>query len=648
MIQLQGISKQYGSKVLLEGSDAFIGARSRVALIGANGAGKSTLIRIILGQEESDSGQVVRSRNIRFGHLAQEVPRYQSGTVLSEVMKLDPRIHELQQRKHVLEESFSEGKEDPKAFDEYGEILTELERFDESRVLARAKEILMGMGFREKDFSRPLTEFSGGWLMRVAFSRVLLSEPDLLLLDEPTNHLDLESLIWLEGFLKNYPGAILVISHDTAFLNSLVDEVLEIDQRKIYQYRGNLAACSTQKAERLMHLKAQYENQQTKIEHLQEFIDKNRAKASKATQAQSRIKQIERMEKIELPEDRSTIRFKFPPAPPSGKEVISLKGVDMHFTDKKIFDDLNWTLQRGTRLAITGVNGAGKTTLLRLLSGTLDPHGGEVKLGHGVQVGYYAQHQSETLDFSKTILDELQDTAPHLPVSQVRGIAGAFLFSGDAVEKKCSVLSGGEKARVALAKLLLAPSNFLILDEPTNHLDKDSREVLLEALKNYAGTVCLVSHDRDFIGPLVTSVLEVKPGATPQQPSEAIQLLGSYDDYLRKKLEEVAAQKGDRNLAPKAQKASKNTSTPLPPTPSTEEKPRRDDNRERRIKEKKQAKIEQDILTLEKEKQEIDLAFIQQSGSFTPGESQRLTKRRGELDRALAEKEKEWEETFVE
>lgn len=547
MIHLQNISKQYGAKVLFEGADATIGAKSRVALIGPNGAGKSTLIRIVLDLESPDSGAVVKGKYLSIGHLAQEVPKFHGGTVLDEVLRMDGRRKDLVKERTEFEAYFAEAHPDQRPEEEelklerYGRVLEELEALDEYRLESRAQEILLGVGFKKTDFQRALTELSGGWLMRVALARILLMEPDLLLLDEPTNHLDLESLLWLEEYLQNFRGAMLIVSHDAAFLNRIVREVLEIDQKKLWVYRGNLEAFAIQKSERLEVLKAQYAGQQAKIAEVEKFVSRFGAKATKARQAQSKLKQLEKMERIELPDERSTVRFRFPPAPHSGKEVVTLKGASVQYGAKTVFRDVHWVLRRGTRVAIVGVNGAGKTTLLKLLSGTLNATAGEARLGHEVKVGYYAQIQAESLDMRKTILEELEQVAPEMPMSQVRAIAGAFLFTGDAVEKRCGVLSGGEKARVALAKLLLSPSNFLILDEPTNHLDSDSREVLLEALEDYQGTLVVVSHDREFISPLADSVLEIIP--SPEgKGSEVRELLGGYEDYLERKVREVKAQ----------------------------------------------------------------------------------------------------------
>ncbi|MEZ0391452.1 MAG: ABC-F family ATP-binding cassette domain-containing protein, partial [Pseudobdellovibrionaceae bacterium] len=498
MLHIQGLSKQFGSKILFENANAHIGHRSRVALIGPNGAGKSTLIKMVMGFESPDSGEISRARHLTIGYLPQEVPKMSGRTILEETLRMDGRREDLLKTKEELEKAFSQ-KSDENDLERYGRILEELENLDEYRIESRAKAILGGMGFRSADFDRKLTEFSGGWLMRVALSRLLLMDPDLLLLDEPTNHLDLESLLWLEEFLKRNRGALLVISHDTGFLNKLVTEVLEIDQKHLWNYSGNLESYVIQKEERLKVLKAQYAGQQAKIAEIEAFVSRFGAKATKARQAQSRLKQLEKMDLIELPEDRATVRFRFPPAPHSGKDVVTVENAAVRFGEKLIFKNLNWLIRKGTRTAIVGVNGAGKTTLLKLLSQSLSPSEGSVKLGHEVKVGYYSQMQAETLNLKNTISEELESTAPDLPISQVRAIAGAFLFQGDSVHKKCGVLSGGEKARVALAKLLLSPSNFLILDEPTNHLDIEMSEWLENYLQNEALSILLVTHDRYFL-----------------------------------------------------------------------------------------------------------------------------------------------------
>jgi ATP-binding cassette subfamily F protein 3 len=633
VIHIQGISKQYGSKVLFENAEAHLDHRSRVALIGPNGAGKSTLIRILLGQEPADSGTVTRASHLAIGHLAQEVPKFSGRSVLAEVMRMDGRREELIEAKRELEESFTQSVENEAGLERYGRILEELELLDEYRLEARAKEILTGMGFKLDQLDRPLTQFSGGWLMRVALSRILLMDPDLLLLDEPTNHLDLESLLWLEEFLRSFRGAMLLISHDTAFLNRIVREVLEIDQKKLWFYRGNLDAYAEQKQERLAVLKAQYEGQQSKVAEIERFVARFGAKATKARQAQSRLKQLEKMDLIELPEDRSNVRFRFPPAPHSGKEVITVRDASVQYGEKVVFRDLNWVVRRGSRVAIVGVNGAGKTTLLKLLSGQMAPTGGEAKLGHEVKVGYYAQLQAESLNLNRTILQELESTAPEMPVSQVRAIAGAFLFTGDAVGKKCAVLSGGEKARVALAKLLLSPSNLLILDEPTNHLDVESRGVLLEALQDYEGTLCLVSHDRSFVSPLVDSVLEIIPQGSSTQGSQVVQLLGGYEDYLEKKLKEAA--QAASPPASKKKVEDESNEAPSRTGPS---------NNQKKAWEKECIRLEGEIAQLEKRQSELHLILADPKTYEDKNRSLPLMEEQRLLEKNLGEKLSRWEE----
>ncbi|MGZ3709041.1 MAG: ABC-F family ATP-binding cassette domain-containing protein, partial [Bdellovibrionota bacterium] len=506
----------------------------------------------------------------------------------------------------------------------YGRILEEWEDMDESRLEARAKEILTGMGFKLTDFGRALTEFSGGWLMRVALSRILLLEPDLLLLDEPTNHLDLESLLWLEEFLQNYRGAMLLVSHDSAFLNRMVTEVVEIDQKRLWTYRGNLDSYAEQKEERLKVLRAQYAGQQAKIAEIEAFVARFGAKATKARQAQSRLKQLDKMERIELDESRETVRFRFPPAPHSGREVVTVRGADFAYEPgKPVLRKMDWVIQRGSRVAIVGVNGAGKTTLLKLLSGSMAPTTGFLKHGHEVKLGYYAQHQAESLDMKKTILQELESTAPELPVSRIRGIAGAFLFSGDAVEKRCGVLSGGEKARVALAKLLLSPSNFLILDEPTNHLDVESRGVLLEGLQDYEGTMVLVSHDREFMGPLVDAVLEIRDG-------QVHQLVGDYESYLKMKTREIA-----QTVKPRQAKVA------TPETPATARTG--PSNNQRKSWERERDKLEAEITKLERQQSELHAKLANQATYDDQEQLKKLLEDQRGIEHQMSEKLSRWE-----
>jgi ATP-binding cassette subfamily F protein 3 len=533
MLQIKNLGKHFGSKTLFEDANVSLGEKAKVALIGPNGSGKSTLIKLILGQEHAEEGSIQQAKNIRIGHLAQELPKFENRTLRNEVMRLDGRREEILQSKAELEIQLSTDSSDA-VLSQYARVLEEFELFDEYRLPSRAEQIMLGVGFKPTDFDRNLSEFSGGWLMRAALARVLLLGPDLLILDEPTNHLDLESLLWLEEFLRHYPGSILLVSHDRAFVNRLVESVLEIDQHRIQTYHGNLDAYVIQKEERLKVLEAARAGQEAKIAEMRRFVERFGAKATKARQAQSRMKQIEKIEAqmTDLPEHRDQVEFSFPPCPQSGKEVITLKGAGLSYGEKRIFENFDWILARGSRVGIVGVNGAGKTTLLKTLALQLKLTKGSIKLGHQVQIGYYSQLQAESLDLDRTILEELEVTAPNLTLAQVRGVAGAFLFTGDDVFKRIKVLSGGEKARVALAKLLLTPNNFLLLDEPTNHLDAESRGVLLQALMDYEGTLCLVSHDRDFVAPLVDQLLEMKDGTV-------IPLVQNYEEYLAQKIAEA-------------------------------------------------------------------------------------------------------------
>lgn len=643
MLQIKGLAKQYGSKLLFENAECYVGEKSRIALIGPNGAGKSTLIKMILGIEAMDEGTISKSPNTRIGHLAQELPKFEDRTVIEEVMRLDGRREEVLLQKAILEKKMAEEGDQvqPQVLQAYSRVLEELDGLDEYRLPSRAEQILQGMGFLEKDFHRSLNEFSGGWLMRIALSRVLLLQPDLLILDEPTNHLDLETILWLEEFLRTYPGAILMVSHDRQFLNKLVNEVWEIDQKKINVYSGNLDSFVVQKEERLKVLEAQYEGQQQKIADIKAFVDRFGAKASKARQAQSRLKALEKMELIEMPEDRSSVQFRFPPCPPSGKEVVTLKGAGLTYSantalEKKVFSKFDWILQRGSFVAIVGANGAGKTTLLKTLAsvlpGSIPLTEGSIKLGHEVKVGYYSQLQAESLNLNHTILKELELTAPQMEIAQVRAIAGAFLFTGDDVYKKIKVLSGGEKARVALAKLLLTPNNFLLLDEPTNHLDADSREVLLQALLNYQGTLVLVSHDRDFVAPLADRLLEIKQGSV-------IPLVCNYEEYLEMKTKEAR----ERISAPQVNKKASSSAGSVTQSNPSSGAPKISNN-QKRAWENEFKKLESEISQLELRQSQLNERISSEDFSNRMAELNTLIQEQSENATSLNSKLNRWEE----
>jgi ATP-binding cassette subfamily F protein 3 len=630
MLQIRGLGKSFGSKVLFEDADVFLGEKQKVALIGPNGSGKSTLIKLILGQDHSEQGEIQKGRHVRIGHLAQELPKFENRTLREEVMRLDGRREEILKAKAELEELLTTDASEV-VLSQYARILEEFELFDEYRLPSRAEQIMEGVGFQPKDYDRNLSEFSGGWLMRAALARVLLLGPDLLVLDEPTNHLDLESLLWLEEFLRSYPGSLLLVSHDRAFVNRLVESVWEIDQHKINVYSGNLDAYVVQKEERLKVLEAARAGQEAKIAEMRAFVDRFGAKATKARQAQSRMKQIEKIEATmtDLPEERQNVNFSFPSCPPSGKEVITFKKGAVRFPDKTIFQNLDWILPRGARVAIVGVNGAGKTTLLKILAHQLRLTEGSIKLGHQVQIGYYSQMQAESLDLERTILEELENTAPQLTLAQVRGVAGAFLFTGESVYKRIKVLSGGEKARVALAKLLLTPHNFLLLDEPTNHLDAESRGVLLQALTEYEGTLCLVSHDRDFVAPLVDQLLEMNGG-------EVIPLIQTYEEYLAKKIQETRDR--IKSGTSSSQKPEKKENT------ETSKKSDKPSNNQIRNWNKEFATLEGEILKLEEKLGTLNHQLSTEDFSSNPSELRKLIDEQSEKQLQLDQKLARWEE----
>lgn len=519
MLTLSQVSKAYAGRVLFDDASLQVNRGDRIGLVGPNGAGKSTLFSLILGSESPDSGRVTMERTATMGFLRQETATTGDETILELATTITPRMGEVHEiiRRH-------RGKDEDAP--EYHEALEAFADADGWQLEARAKSILKGLAFRETDFDRPARELSGGWVMRAHLARLLVQEPDLLLLDEPTNHLDLESLEWFQNYLRNWRGAILVISHDRAFLNSLVQHIIEISRSRISRYRGNWDDYVREKAARDEQHLAAYKNQQKEIAALQEFADRFRAKASKAAQAQSKLKQIDRMERIEAPEaEEKKVHFKFPQPQRCGQRVISLRHVAHAYGSLQVYSDLNFEAERGQRTVLVGPNGAGKSTLLKLLAGVLPIQQGERDLGYQVEPGYFAQHRGEMLDPKNTVLQEAM-TSCTLETT-TRTLLGAFLFRGDDVFKPVSVLSGGEKTRLALAKMLLAPPNLLLMDEPTTHLDIGSIDALVTALSQYEGTLIFISHDVYFIRALATSVLHISAGKlTPYA--------GNYDYYLTK------------------------------------------------------------------------------------------------------------------
>jgi len=518
MLTISQVTKAFGGRTLFEDASLQVNRGDRVGLVGPNGAGKSTLFSLILNEATPDTGKVAIEKSATIGFLPQENAPAGDETVLELATAVSRELSEAQRILKTTPEDSPEHHEALHAFDEHGGWQLEV----------KAKRILHGLAFRESDFERAAKTLSGGWVMRAHLARLLVMEPDLLLLDEPTNHLDLESLVWFQEYLKSYSGAILMISHDREFLNQLVGSIIEISHRRLNRYRGNWDTYVEQKAAREEQHAAAYKNQQKEIQSLQAFADRFRAKASKASQAQSKLKQIDRMEKIDAPlTHEKTVSFRFPQPPRSGHRVIKLENVDFAYGDLPVYRDLNFEAERNQRTVLVGPNGSGKSTLLKLLGGALDPQSGTRELGHNVKVGYFAQYRVEMLKPMMTVLDTARDMPNPVSEQVARTVLGSFLFRGDDVFKTTAVLSGGEKTRLALVKLLLDPPNLLLMDEPTTHLDIGSIDALVGALEQYEGTLIFISHDVYFIRAVAKSVLHISAGQlTPYA--------GDYDYYLEK------------------------------------------------------------------------------------------------------------------
>jgi ATP-binding cassette, subfamily F, member 3 len=537
VIQLEGVSKAYGGQPLFRDVWWQVGDSERIGLVGPNGAGKTTLCRILTGLEEPDTGRVVQSRGATTGYLPQEVAGAAAGSVLAEALGGFDEVWRLERDMEAAAEALATAS-DAALTARYGELQHRFESLGGYRLENEAKVILSGLGFAVTALTRPLAEFSGGWRMRAALARLLLLRPSLLLLDEPTNHLDLESLEWLEDFLAEYPGTVIVVSHDRYFLNQMVTSVAELGPEGLTVFPGNYDAYLEERDARRELAEARARNEARRVAEIERFIERFRSKATKARQVQSRVKMLDRMERAEVRREARQIHFTFPEPPRTGRRVASLRGLHKAYGDVVVYAGIDFDVERGERVALVGSNGAGKSTLLRVLAGVLPFERGERTLGTHVTVHYYAQHQLDALVPERTVLEELEAQAPELGQTRLRTILGAFLFSGDAVDKRVAVLSGGEKARLALAKMLVRPAAFLALDEPTNHLDLASREVLEAALTGFPGTIVFISHDRYFINRLASRVVEVERGRLTDY-------LGSYDDYLAAKARrEVAALSG--------------------------------------------------------------------------------------------------------
>jgi ATPase subunit of ABC transporter with duplicated ATPase domains len=528
MIRLDNIGKQNGHQILFIEASAALQKGEKVGLVGPNGAGKTTLFRMIIGEELPDEGQVAVDRGVTIGYFSQDVGEMSGRSAVSEVMDGAGPVSTVAAELKELEAAMADADraDDMESIvARYGEVQARFEELDGYALEGRAREVLAGLGFSQEMMDGDVGALSGGWKMRVALARILLMRPDAMLLDEPSNHLDLESLIWLEQFLKGYEGALLMTSHDREFMNRVVGKVLEIDGGALTAYSGNYEFYEQQRAQNEKQQQAQFERQQAMLAKEIRFIERFKARASHAAQVQSRVKKLEKIDRVEPPKRRQTVLFEFLPAPRSGEDVVSLKNVHKGYGNRRIYQGLDFMVRRRERWCVMGINGAGKSTLLKLVAGATQPDDGTVILGGSVKMGYFAQHAMDLLDGERTVFQSLEDSFPQAGQGSLRTLAGCFGFSGDDVEKKCRVLSGGEKARLVMAKMLYDPPNFLVLDEPTNHLDMATKEMLITALSQYEGSMLFVSHDRHFLAALSNRVLELTPEGIHQYG-------GGYPEYV--------------------------------------------------------------------------------------------------------------------
>jgi ATPase subunit of ABC transporter with duplicated ATPase domains len=540
MIRLESIGKQNGKQIVFIEASAAIQRGEKVGLVGPNGAGKTTLFRMITGEEQPDEGQVSTDRGVRIGYFSQDVGDMGGRSAVAEVMDGVGPVSQLAAEMAELETAMG----DPDRADEmdeiisrYGEVQGRFDELDGYALDGRAREVLDGLGFSQEMMNGDVGALSGGWKMRVALAKILLMRPDMMLLDEPSNHLDIESLIWLENFLQGFDGAILMTSHDRAFMNRIVNKIIEIDAGALTTYSGDYEFYQGQRLLNEAQQQAQFERQQAMLAKEIAFIERFKARASHAAQVQSRVKKLEKIEKVEPPKRQQTVRFEFQPAPRSGEDVATLKGVHKSYGSRTIYDGLDFQIRRRERWCVMGVNGAGKSTLLKLVAGASDPDQGAVSRGPSVKMAYFAQHAMELLDGERTVLQSLEDSFPQAGQAPLRALAGCFGFSGDEIEKKCRVLSGGEKARLVMAKMLFDPPNFLVLDEPTNHLDIATKQMLIEALSRYEGAMLFVSHDRHFLAALSNRVLELTQDGIHAYG-------GGYTEYVERTGQEAPGLRG--------------------------------------------------------------------------------------------------------
>src|SRR5712692_468170 len=636
MIQLSSAGKRYGHKLLFEGVDWMITPRDRIGLVGANGTGKSTLMRVLAGLETLDYGSITTAKGISAGYLPQDGLTLSGRTVFAECMSVFSELRALEQEMEDLTGRMSEldhsSSDYTQVAERYHRIDHEFRTRDGYAIEAQVGTVLSGLGFRKEDWNRHTEEFSGGWQMRIALAKLLLQQPNLLLLDEPTNHRDLEARNWLEDYLGDYPYAFVLISHDRYFLDVTVSKIVEIWNKHIHLYSGNYEKYLGQKTQRLEQLEAARRNQRERIEQLEVFINRFRYQATTAKQVQSRIKELEKMERIELPEEEKTIHFSFPQPKPSGRIVAEFIGVAKSYSETEVFRGVSFMIERGDRIGLVGVSGAGKSTLIKLLAGREPLTKGECRLGHNVRADYFAQDQYKELNPDARILDDLGELSPRSRQTELRGLLGCFLFSADDVFKRIGVLSGGERNRYALLRMLLHPANFLLLDEPTNHLDIRAKDVLLHALSGYTGTVFFVSHDRYFIDKLATRVFEIGGGRVEVYP-------GNYEDFLWRK--QGGAEKLQEQVVVSARAPQPANGSHAPSPSAVAEKSKRLNPIKRKQMQERTQELEEEISGLE-----AAIATCENSlQSFVSAEETTRLSRKLEQNRAdLQERIAEWEQ----